>query len=310
MMMRVFITGIAGLVGQNLVANIKKMGTFEICGVDKHAHNLAVLRRLHPEITLLDADCAEAGTWETELGRCDALVILHAQIGGLFEEDFIRNNIDATQRVLNAAQRGRVSYIVHVSSSVVNSAACDFYTETKKAQEALVRGCALPHATLRPTLMFGWFDRKHLGWLKRFLERAPLFPIPGSGRYLRQPLFAGDFCAIIAACLMKKVEGTFNITGLERIYFIDLIREVRGVAGVRTPVVRIPYTLFWTMLAAYARIDRNPPFTTQQLKALVTPDVFEVIDWPGIFRVTPTPLRAALEQTFNDPDYAHVTLRF
>ena len=41
--------------------------------------------------------------------------------------------------------------------------------------------------------MFGWFDRKHLGWLARFMCRVPVFPIPGSGEYLRQPLYVGDF---------------------------------------------------------------------------------------------------------------------
>ena len=57
---------------------------------------------------------------------------------------------------------------------------------------------------LRPTLMFGWFDRKHLGWLARFMQRAPVFPIPGHGRYLRQPLYAGDFCDIIMACIEQR----------------------------------------------------------------------------------------------------------
>ena len=40
----------------------------------------------------------------------------------------------------------------------------------------------------------------------------------------------------------------------------------------------------------YALIDRDPPFTTSQLEALVMPEVFEVIDWPAIFGVTATPI--------------------
>jgi len=305
---RVFITGIAGLVGQNLVPYLKQ--SFTITGADKHTHNLGVLRSLHPELSLLQADCAEPGTWEDELASCDALVILHAQIGGLFEGEFIRNNITATRRVLDAARRGTVKHIVHVSSSVINSAACDFYTETKKQQESLVQDCGIPNVILRPTLMFGWFDRKHLGWLKRFLEKAPLFPVPGSGKYLRQPLFAGDFSAIIASCLRSRIDGLYNISGLDNIHYIDLIREIRDVAGLRTPVVRVPYSLFWLMLAAYGIFDRDPPFTTHQLKALVTPDIFEVMDWPTRFGVTATPLRQALETTFNDPRYSHVLLEF
>jgi hypothetical protein len=54
-------------------------------------------------------------------------------------------------------------------------------------------------------------------------------------------------------------------------------------------------------LKVYGLVDRNPPFTTKQLEALVTPDIFEVIDWPGIFAVRPTPLKDALYATSRDP---------
>ena len=200
--------------------------------------------------------------------------------------------------------------MAHVSSSVVNSQARDLYTESKKAQEAIVAECGLPHVILRPTLMFGWFDRKHLGWLARFMRRAPVFPIPGDGRYLRQPLYAGDFASIIAVCLRERREGTFNISGQERIDYIDLIRQIRDIDGSRTPIVRIPVWLFRFLLKTYAIFDRNPPFTTAQLKALRTPDVFEVIDWPGIFGGRATPLREALSATLKDPAYADVELTF
>ena len=49
--------------------------------------------------------------------------------------------------------------------------------------------------------MFGLFDRKHLGWLSKFMSKSPIFPIPGKGKYLRQPLYVKDFCKIIEECL-------------------------------------------------------------------------------------------------------------
>jgi nucleoside-diphosphate-sugar epimerase len=213
--------------------------------------------------------------------------------------------------VLEAVKRHGVPYIVHISSSVVNSMAHDHYTETKKAQERLVAESGVPACVLRPTLMFGWFDRKHLGWLARFMRRVPVFPIPGHGRYLRQPLFAGDFCDIIAACIEQPRPGrAYNISGQEKIDYIDLIRAVKQATGSRARIVRIPYALFAGLLSAYALFDRDPPFTTKQLAALVTPDVFEVIDWPGIFGVRATPLAEALRQTYQDPVYSNVVLEF
>ena len=142
------------------------------------------------------------------------------------------------------------------------------------------------------------------------MRKAPVFPIPGSGRYLRQPLYAGDFANIIRACLQRRVEGAYNISGLERIDYIDLIRMIREIDGARTPIVKIPVWLFGLLLRTYALVDRNPPFTAAQLKALTTPDIFEVIDWPEIFGVTATPLRQALTDTFKDPVYGEIELAF
>ena len=142
------------------------------------------------------------------------------------------------------------------------------------------------------------------------MKRVPVFPIPGNGRFLRQPLYVGDFCNVILSSIDRRVTGTFDITGQERIDYIDLMRAVRQASGAKAAIVTIPYRLFWLLLRSYALASANPPFTTSQLKALVTPDVFPVIDWPGTFEVTPTPLAAALEQTFGDPRYSDVVLQF
>jgi nucleoside-diphosphate-sugar epimerase len=222
----------------------------------------------------------------------------------------VRNNVTATKRVVEAAVRTKVPYIVSISSSVVNSMAIDNYTETKKAQEALIASCGIKQVVLRPTLMFGWFDRKHIGWLARFMQRTPIFPVPGSGRFLRQPLFAADFCDIIVSSILTEKTGAYNITGQQRIDYIDLIRAVKQATGARTRIQRIPYSLFWALLRVNALFDSDPAFTVGQLKALVTPDIFEVIDWPGIFGVVATPLQQALDTTFRDPIYSGVTLDF
>ena len=309
--MKLVITGGAGLIGQNLIARLKRRGDHTIVAIDKHAANTRVLRALHPDIQVIEADLAEPGAWQQALAGADTIVIGHAQIGGLVEAEFTRNNLAATENLLKAVAAMGGCHLVHISSSVVNSAAVDWYTESKKAQEAMVLASGNPVVVLRPTLMFGWFDRKHLGWLARFMRRVPVFPIPGSGRYLRQPLYAGDFCEIIMACLVRRLNGgVYSICGLEPIDYIDLIRAVREAVNATAPIVKVPYGLFWLMLRAYAAVDRNPPFTTTQLRALIVPDVFEVIDWPAIFSVRPTPLREALHETFRDPRYSSILLEF
>ncbi len=308
--MRVLVAGGAGLVGQNLIPKLKADAGVSILAIDKHPQNTKILRELHPEIDVIEADLADPGAWAAEVRQCDKIVMLQAQIGGLEQEPFTRNNITSTNRILEAAAGGQAKYLCHISSSVVNSKAVDLYTESKKAQEAVVAQTSLQHVILRPTLMFGWFDRKHLGWLRRFMDRSLVFPIPGHGRYPRQPLYAGDFSAIVDSTLKTQLTGAYNISGLAKVDYIDLIRMIKEVAKARATVIKIPYTLFGALLAARATFDKNPPFTTKQLEALVISETFEVIDWPAIFNVPATPLREALDLTFNHPVYSKVALTF
>src|ERR1700732_2308599 len=105
---KIVVTGAAGLVGQNLLPLLKQKSVGEIVALDKHPTNTAILRRLHPEVRVVEADLAEAGPWQDELEGCTHLVIGHAQIGGLYHQEFVRNNIQATERLLEAALRYKV----------------------------------------------------------------------------------------------------------------------------------------------------------------------------------------------------------
>jgi len=210
---KIVVTGSAGLVGQNLIIELKNSGYKNIVAIDKHHENIQILRKLHSDIEIIEADLSEIGEWEKSFENAEVVIILHAQIGAKTIDPFIKNNITATEKVLETVKNYNINYIIHVSSSVVNSKANDFYTTTKKAQEKLVLESGINYTVLRPTLMFGWFDRKHLGWLSRFMEKVPFFPIPGHGKYIRQPLYERDFAKIIVSLLQKQeINKTFNIT--------------------------------------------------------------------------------------------------
>jgi len=308
---RIIITGAAGLVGQNLILMMRERGFTNLVAIDKKKKNIEILRKLNPGLEIVEADLSIPGDWAKAFQGASALIQLHAQIGGEQYNEFKANNITATRHVLDACRTHNVMHIVHISSSVINSMAVDYYTETKQEQEKLVVISGIPFTVLRPTLMFGWFDRKHLGWLSRFMQKSPLFPVPGNGRYLRQPLYVRDFCAVIISCLNQPANNQiYNITGLENVDYIDIIYAIRRVLGAQAYILHIPYTLFWLLLRIYALVNRDPPFTTRQLEALVLPDKFEVIPWNTIFQVQSTPFLKAISETYSNPTYASIVLEF
>ena len=308
---KILLPGGAGLVGQNLVARLKAKGYSNIVVLDKHRENIAILKKTQPDITVEYADLAEPGEWQRHFAGADVVVMLQAQIGGNDYQEFVRNNVDATALILEQVKLHNIPRLIPISSSVVVSVADDFYTNTKKDQERMVVESGIPCPILRPTLMFGWFDRKHLGWLSRFMKKVPVFPIPGHGRYLRQPLYVGDFSNIIISCIEHpEINGIYNISGHENVDYIDIIREIKRATRAGTLIVKIPYSLFYALIWTWGLFDKNPPFTTQQLASLSAKDEFEVIDWPGIFGGPYTPFADAINETFNDPEYSKVVLEF
>lgn len=307
---KIIVTGAGGLVGQNLITLLAERGFSNVVAIDKNRHNLKVLTQLHPEVGILLADLAEPGSWEEHFREAQVVIALHAQITAKHSYLFSRNNVQATENVLAATKRYGIPYFIHVSSSVVNSVADDAYTKTKRAQEKVVMASGVRYCILRPTLMFGWFDPKHLGWLASFMETSPVFPIPGHGRYMRQPLYNRDFCRAIIACMDRQPDGAvFDLVGPDQVDYIDMVRTIKKVKGLKTPIMRIPYWFFYGLLKVYAVFSKSPPFTADQLEALTAGDHFTGVDMETTFGFRPTPFEQAMNETFGHPKYSRVVVR-
>lgn len=299
------LAGGAGMVGQNLAPLLLETGA-RVVALDKNEHNVRLLERLNPGIEVHVADLAAEGGWSGLFGGADAVVDLKAQIASPDPGVFERNNVLTQRHLLEACRAHAVPHLVHLSSSVVISVGKDGYTESKRAAEEMVRASGLPWTILRPPLMFGCFDVKHLGYITRLLERAPVLPIPGSGRYLRQPLYVMDLCRVILRCLERGPSGTVHsLIGHERIDFIDLLRTIARERGLRRLLLPVPLPLFSLALTAGAVLLRRPPFTREQLEALVAGDDFPVEPWTETFEVPYTPFERGLREVYASPRYRH-----
>ena len=74
--------------------------------IDKHADNLDILRELHPEVAVIQADLAEPGAWEDAFAGAQVVVQLHAQITGKHHaETSSATTCRRRERVLDACRR-------------------------------------------------------------------------------------------------------------------------------------------------------------------------------------------------------------
>ena len=301
---RVLIVGAAGLVGQNLAPRLLAAGK-TVVAVDKNGPNLALLGRRNPGLRTIEADlCESRASWDS-WGEIDTVVDLKAQITAVGAAAHYRNNMAATEEVLELCRRKRVQHLIHLSSTVVISSATDAYAESKRAGEQRVASSVVPHTILRPALLYGPFDVKHLGYIARLMERWPVLPVPGSGRYVRQPVYVGDLCGVIERCVEGAPAGAIhNIVGLEKTDFIDLLRILRRERGLRCWLLPVPLQIFHAALEVAARLLTKPPYTRDQLEALQASDVFPVDPWPEIFGVPYTSVEPGLRETARSARHA------
>lgn len=298
---KILVTGAAGLVGQNLIPLLVKKG-YSVIALDKNEKNLQILEEVNLTIDIYKTDLSEKGKWMDLFKDVDVVIDLKAQIAAPTKELFLRNNVQTQKNILDACKKYKVKNLIHLSSSVVISVANDDYTNTKKMGEELVKKSSVPHTILRPPLMYGCFDAKHLGWLTRLLERSPVFPVPGSGKYMRQPLYVMDLCRVIMACSERKPQNKiYNIIGHERIDFIDIIRKIAKAKNLTRAIVPVPLPIFVAMLKAYGIFTRKTVFTKDQLDALMAGDDFPVDNWPQEFKVKYTPFDEALQEMLASP---------
>jgi len=300
-MKKIVVTGAAGLVGQNLIPMLINEG-YSVTAIDRNP-NLSLLQYLNPKAKCIRTDVSNIGEWQKEFKGAFCVVQLHAQIASPRKKQFYRSNVDGVQNVLDACKKFKVKNLVHLSSSVAISSANDDYTITKRIGEKLVKQSKIPFMTLRPPLMYGSFDSKHLGWITRLMEKTPIVPLPGSGEYVRQPLYVKDLCNVIVELTKRKPKNkTWNIIGRERITYVDLLRIIAEVRGWKRLFVPISLPLFGFMLRIYSIITGKPMFTADQMKALVAGDEFQIEKWCEEFNVSYTPFREAIKEIWNGPN--------
>ncbi len=298
--MKVIVTGAAGLVGQNLVPMLVREG-YHITAIDRN-QNINLLKRLNPKVNCFQSDVSYSGKWEEVFKDADCVIELHAQIAAQTSAPFERSNVQGVNNVLELCKKYKIKNLIHISSSVVISVAKDEYTRTKRIGEEMVAKSKIPHTILRPPLMYGCFDAKHLGWITRFMEKIPIIPIPGSGKYIRQPLFVNDLCNVIVELTKRKPENkVWNIIGRERICYIDLLKTIAKVRGWHRLFIPLPLPVFAFMLRVYGFVLRKTVFTPDQMKALVAGDEFPVENWCGEFGVKYTPFKEAMWKTWHSP---------
>lgn len=285
-MKKIIITGAAGFVGRNLIPVLIKNG-YSVTALVKNQSEKVKLKNL--PIIVVVGDLSQAGPWRSALKGGDVVVHLAAEISSKDPQAFVKNNVVATQNLIEAANKSKIKRIIHFSSAAVDSVREDAYSKTKKAQEALVVKSGIEYFVLRPSMMYGPSDDKNVGWLIKTIKRLPVTPLPGGGKFGRQPVYIGDICQIVLKLIeTPKGNKIYEIHGYEYVTMRQMVATIKEEFKISRPTISMPVSVLKLVIVANQHLFPNPKFTGDQIESLVSGERFKGDDWAKLFDIIPT----------------------
>lgn len=260
---RAVVTGAAGFIGSQLTETLLAAG-HPVVGIDAFTpYYSRCLKRAniatacqHPLFQLLTGDLNELDLTEV-LRPGDLVFHLAAQPGvrsswGRGFAEYTRHNVDATQRLLEAATRQKVAKLLYASSSSVYGDAprpmreegptnpVSPYGVTKRTAEQLCmvywRSFGLPVVALRLFTVYGPRQRPEMAFhrlIEAVLDGEPA-TIFGDGRQERDFTFISDVVSILTAAVGRAEPGSVvNVGGGSSVSVLETIAIVERLLGRR-----------------------------------------------------------------------------
>jgi len=294
---KILITGAAGFVGSHLAPYLESK-KYEVVVLVK---NKKERLQLNIKGRVVVGDLSKKGKWQKEIHGVDVIVHLAAQISAKKASLFYKNNSVATKNLIAAAKKNNINNVILFSSAAVTSIRLDDYAKTKKDQEIFVRRSKMNYAIIRPSMIYGPGDTKNVGWLISILKKTPVVPLPGGGKFGRQPVYVKDICTIVEKIIKKGVSSEiYEIHGYEYITMEKMVKTILHKLKTRRLLINIPLTALYVAIRLNETLLSNPKFTTDQIKSLTTGERFKGDHWWKMFGIIPTKFEAGVEKMINE----------
>lgn len=171
--------------------------------------------------------------------------------------------------------------------------------EVRKAEREFL-GCGRAGAMLHPTMIYGGEQENNVQRLIAALRRWPVFPVPGGGKHLVQPIFVEDVGRAIAAAAMLDWNRPeiIPLAGPRPFPWKEMVQTCMDAIGQWRPMVSVPLQPAIVALKALEAVGVRLPVDASMLLRFRESSDFDISAMVGRLNVEPrefaTGLREAL----------------
>lgn len=185
-------------------------------------------------------------------------------------ESYSATNTVATRNLVEAAARAGARRFIDMSQNGASSTSPHAFLRSKGMAQDIVTSSSLEWTIIRPSVIFGPAD-EFVNVLARLALLSPLvFPLPGGGKALFQPIAVDDVARAIAVALERKssVHQSYAIGGPEPLSLREMSERILAAMEIKRTLIPLPVSLLSPVVAVLQRVLPNPPVTSSLLDLL------------------------------------------
>jgi len=185
----------------------------------------------------------------------------------------------------------RVRTVVLTGSTWRYSAVPSPQADEVRAGERIFLASGRDGVMLHPTMIYGGSQERNLQLIVAALRRLPVFPLPGGGYNLVQPIHVDDLASCIVTAATRTWNGPHVITvaGPAPIEWRTMVAACAQLIGVRRPIIPLPLGPSIVILTAAERLGIKLPLDSRMLQRFRENATFSIAAMQAELLVTPRP---------------------
>ena len=223
--------------------------------------------------------------------------------------NLLKTDIEGTRVLAQVAASAEIERLIFLSHIGADRASAFPIQKSKGIAEDHIRKSGVPYTIIRSSVVFGPEDR-FTNSLSLLLRAAPgIFPIPGDGRTLVQPVWVEDLvtCLLWALQNPDMVNQTYEIGGGEYFTLRQVLEKVMGVAHARRMLVQLPIPWMRALLVMLDSFIPNFNVSTYWLDYVAVNRTCPVDNMPRVFGLMPARFSYRLDYLTRSPWYTDLS---